>query len=282
MTEPTNTAISVETTAPVNQTVAVNTTQVSANNAPTAAPIQDWRSGLSEDLKEAKALSNFKDQNDLAKSYLHLSSLLGKKVNEWASDDIKGLYGKLGRPEAADKYEFPTDMGQDIAALKQMAFNAGLNQEQAKSLADQIVLANRQMVEQKQAEEKNQFEEATSSLKKEFGSAFDKRLELAKRALDQLGGDSLKKVLAGSGLDNNPEVVKFFANLGKSYLEEHSIVNADKSSVHGITPDEAKKLIEIERKSNAQAIINRNHPDHLKVKTRMDELYKMAYSGSVG
>ena len=257
---------------------AVPTPSTFAPDPVTTSDGLSFKDRLGEDFKDTKVFDHFKDEKDLAKSHLHLNKLLGTKAEEWAKEDLAKVYTKLGRPEAPDKYEVPTELGEArTAALKEMAFKAGLSQDQMKAFTDEMVLAERARVERMETDFKNKFEASEASLKKEYGSAFEARLELAKRTADQLTTPEMKAVLKASGLDNNAEVVKFFATIGQKYLEEHSIVNADKAGKHGITPAEAKSQIDIETRANYSAYRNSNHPDHAKVKARIDQLYKQAY-----
>ena len=85
----------------------------STNNEIAAAPVEDTvvdkelglSDLLSDDLKDIKALHSFKDVNGLAKSYVHLNGLLGKKFEDLSTDELKSFYGKLGRRENSDVYK---------------------------------------------------------------------------------------------------------------------------------------------------------------------------------
>ena len=76
---------------------------------------QDWKSTLSDDLKNDPTLSNFKDVESLAKTVVHQQKVLGSGIPIPKTDEEKmEVYNKLGRPETADKYEvsIPTDYKQ--------------------------------------------------------------------------------------------------------------------------------------------------------------------------
>ncbi len=281
----------LQATSPVETTAANNATVQDTNiNANVDKPVENVNvnvdpaksiiDSLAPEFKEIKSLANFKDINDLAKSYVNLNSLLGKKVSEWAATDIKGLNSKLGKPESADKYILPDDLGEEKGIIQALAFDADLNQDQAKKLSDKLILARREENEKASVAKKQSLEKTTVELRKEFGEAFDQRLALANRALDKLGGDELKKTLAEAGLLNNASVIKMFANMGKNYLEEHTVVGVDKASVHGITPSDAKTIMNAKMldKEFREAYYSATHPAHKAAVDEMNKLIQMSAS----
>lgn len=105
---------------------------------------QDWKSTLSDDLKNDPTLSNFKDVESLAKTVVHQQKVLGSRIPIPKTDEEKAeVYNKLGRPETADKYEvsIPTDYKQyipeeQVNQFKNVAHNIGLNNEQVNALIE--------------------------------------------------------------------------------------------------------------------------------------------------
>ena len=73
---------------------------------PNESDNQDWKSTLSEDLRNDPTLSNFKDVESLAKTVVHQQKQMGNRIPIPKTDEERmEVYTKLGRPEAADKYE---------------------------------------------------------------------------------------------------------------------------------------------------------------------------------
>ena len=104
----------------------------------------DWREALPEDLRDHQALRNISDVPTLAKTMIHAQSMVGaEKIpvpGKWATDDDwNQVYAKLGRPEAADMYEFETgevELDQDfVNTFREVAHKAGLSNRQAQELA---------------------------------------------------------------------------------------------------------------------------------------------------
>lgn len=238
---------------------------------------------LGVEFADARALETFKDAKDLAKSYLHLSSLLGKKVGDWSTEDVKGFNKKVGIPNEVKDYLIPDELGQDqTTKVKEMALKAGLTQDQAKTIVDEMILASRESKAKNELELKDFRDSSVIELKKEFGPAFDQRVELARRALDKFGNEDLKSMLSETGLGSHPAMVKFFANLGRQTIAEHSMVNADKATVIGITPEEAKQKIKLLEKADFSALSNEWHPRHKEVLSERRALYEVAYGDNRG
>lgn len=190
-----------------------------------------WIDTLPEDLKGNKSLQNFKDPVDVAKSYVHLVSKLGEQ-------------NKIA-PLAASEYQVPTELGDDLVnSFKNMAHKAGLSQGQAKAFMDELVLNQREESEKLSISQKQAAVDAINELKTSFGNAYDHRLLLAKRAAAELMDKDMQDVLKNSGLDSNPKVIKFFADLGVKYLEAHRVVEQDKATIHGTTPEEAQRQLD--------------------------------------
>lgn len=227
--------------------------------------ITNWKDSLLPELKEAKSLQNFKDVNDVAKGYVNLVSKLGEK--------------SPSRPDSEDKYEVPSELGEEmVKSFKSVAFKSNLTQDQAKLFMDQLVLNSRDEKSKAEMSEKEAAELSVKELKSDFGSAYEKRLGLAKQAAAHFADKDTLKVLEESGLHQNPKIIKFFANLGQKYLEAHTIVEQDKSQKHGVTPAEAEMKIK-ELRGNVEFVksyTNRNDPKHIENAKIMDDLYELA------
>lgn len=291
------TAAPIETTAVAStlnstpSTPSISTAQVSLSSAPAveapaiapevnSAATNDWINSLSDDsLKAAKALQSYKSIEDLAKSHLHLHGLIGKRYQDLTPDEVSLMYSKLGKPDSQDKYTFPEGLSDDQNNwLRDLSFKNGLTQDQAKQMADSVILRNREINEFVEAEAKLRYEKGVETLKKEFGGAFDKRVEMAVRAAKEFGGDDLISALKEAGVDNNAAVIKAFAQVGQKLLAD-TIVDADKSTTFGTTPADAQRQIKDLQTQQLAVILNNNHPEHGKVKAEMDRLYRVAYAG---
>ena len=261
-----------------------------SSDAP-AAETADWRSGLPEDIRNDPSLADIKDVGAMAKSYINGQKLIGKNrislPGEGATDEEwSAFHSQLGRPEKSSLYDFgerpalPDGLEYDEGfetAYKDLAFKAGLTSQQAKTIFD----GYHEYIQTKSSSEGEnaaaQSAEWVNSLKKEFGKAYNERIELASRAVDTYGDGQLKEWLDNSGMGNNPMMVKLFAKIGEGIAEGRS----DSAQQRGfiMTPDQAKQ--EIARYNRDQTFMsayqNGDNPGHAEAVKKMDSLFKLAY-----
>ncbi|MBG17194.1 MAG: hypothetical protein CMB77_02415 [Euryarchaeota archaeon] len=190
----------------------------------------DWKASIPEEIRGHKSLETIQDVPSLAKSYVNAQSMIGadkialpgksSTPEQWSE-----IYSKLGRPEAADKYELSNKLpeGQEVneqlmGGFTNTAHAAGLNTKQAQSLLDwynNVLVDNTAQVT---AAEQAQLEEKTNELKQHYGPAFDDRVKLARAVSAQFteGDESLHevKLADGSLLGNHPDFIKMVSNMG--------------------------------------------------------------------
>ena len=242
-----------------------------------------------ENLKKDPNLQHIKSVDDLAKSYTHAQSLVGKdKIPVPSNEDDAAwndVLSKLGRPDTPEGYELPKPAedsniqlpeGMDQAYAKK-AHELGLTNKQARDLfgwyiEDVAEPEFSQVTERLQ----NQAKEAETQLRKEFGNAVDDKVADAQRAVRTYGGDEMLSKLAQTGLGNDPEVVKMFAKLGSS-LREDTVGGS--SAPAGRTPDQAQAEISQKMADPAfrQTYFNGSQPGHDEAVQQIQRLYKDAY-----
>ena len=245
------------------QTGSVLTGSSDASTTDAQAPA-DWRAGLPEEVRNDPSLSDIKDVGSMAKSYINGQKLIGKNrialPAEGATDEeISMFHSQLGRPEKADGYQFgdrpslPEGMQYDEAfetQFKDLSYKAGLTPNQAKAIYDGYHDYIGKKTELAGESTSQQSAEWVNSLKKEFGKAYDERVDLAQRAVDSYGDGPLKQWLTDSGNGNNPMFVKLFAKIGNKWytfssdeqtldvLEDNiSASNQDKYTITNFTED---------------------------------------------
>lgn len=226
---------------------------------------------LDEELRGQKALQDFKDLNGLAKSYLHLNSMIGKKVTDLSPEELGQVYNKLGRPEKAEEYKLPDGVHEEaLGWYTKTAHELGLTQEQARSMAESYMELEKVRTEEHEKAINAQQEEWMAEIKKDFGSAFDKRVETAKKAIEAFGGAELREAMNQTGLGNHPAMVKAFSQIGKEMLES-SLPQADAEASFGVTPSDAQnKINNLKRDPEfMKAYMSPTHPGH---KAAVDEL----------
>jgi hypothetical protein len=190
--------------APVAQTETGSPNAQSFTPSTEAAPIKvsDWTSSLNDDLKGYAQVKGFKDPQTVLDSYRGLEKLMGApkdrllKLPEKAdAPEWNDIYSKLGRPSDPKEYKFDGVEGVDPKLegwARENFHKLGLSQKQGESLLKSYreleTVESQAQTEQKQMAIKTQEE----SLKREWGSAFDQNVQVAKQAASKFGFDTKK------------------------------------------------------------------------------------------
>ena len=243
---------------------------------------QDWKSTLSDDLKNDPTLSNFKDVESLAKTVVHQQKVLGSRIPIPKTDEEKmEVYNKLGRPETADKYEvsIPTDYKQympeeQVNQFKNVAHNIGLNNEQVNALIEYQKNTIDYEMKNQPARVDASRKESEKTLKNEWGYDYDKNVAKAKRAL-QVYGDPEILELMNTEAGNHPAVVKMFARLGEDITEDMA-QNTQNNSL-AVSPLDAQEEITEIFDDPDHAYHDPKHRDHKAAVERVRQLHEKVF-----
>jgi len=251
---------------------------------PTQEQQVDFQSLIPEDYKEEKSLQNFSNMNDFVKSYLHSQKLVGAdKIpvpNKMATDDDwNEVYKRLGRPSSPDEYQYqlPEQNKLDDATLKafsEQAHKLGLLPKQAQGIIDYYNGLAQQSEQSASMQQETARLEAETVLRKEYGPAYDNKINAAKNlATNTLGAEFLRDTVLqdGSRLGDNPQVVKAFATLAEK-LSEDNLVQGDVASAMTIKEinDEISSLTQ-----PGSAYWNKTHINHKKAVEEVQRLYQL-------
>ncbi len=254
------------------------TTQSSAPVATLASPtvVQEptaFSNQLGDEYKQVKSFQNLKDVNDLAKMALHAQQLIGKKVQDWEAGDIRSVYKKLGAPDTEDGYLLPTEVNADDAKVfKSIAHKAGLSVEQAKAFIGEAIAREREQKLSYDSKLKSIKDDWTKETQEMWGdpATVEKRNYVADRAIKDLGGEKLSKLLEETGIKDHPAVKKLFADIGTKYLYEHEVIGIDKAGAFGQTTQQKSELASQLR--NDPAYFNARDPRHRAVVAEVKKL----------
>jgi hypothetical protein len=226
---------------------------------------------LPENLRQEPSLRSFTNPADLAKSYVHAQRMIGAdKValpgNSATDDEWRAIYQKLGAPDDPQKYQFsesPQVLDESaIGEFRNAAFEAGLNNRQAETVAKfmDTTLQGAQAKFEQQAEELRYGGE--QELRKEWGQAFDQRVELAyKAAIDTLGSaDLLDEIRLADGrmLGDHPAIVRMFAKIAEQIGEDNLV--GDTTEMVMTPADAAQRISEMTRRDSPYW--DKMHPEH--------------------
>lgn len=286
----------VETT--VDNTV--SQTEVEANKS-------SWLDNISDEYKTQSNIADFKDVNDLAKSYLNIQKMVGNSVRIPSADsseemkkefyskikdldgvvikDSEDFYTKLGRPESAEKYNLVNEelnqvisqdpnISSEIEAFKSEAFELGLSDKQASELVNRRIAEYQTRQSELQASTEAQINE----VKKMWGSDFDNRLKAAQQMANMYKekyGSSMEQLIH-SPVGNNPAFLNMLAELGSMY-KESGHEGASKLSFGTSPSDAIMKINELRADPGfTKAYYDDSHPGHKQAVKKLNDLYSIA------
>jgi len=281
--------MSEEQTTQVTEPVA-ETTQTTEPVAPTIATTDNstpatWKDSISQEFREDPNISKFTEIDALAKSYINATRMIGQdKVavpNENSTDDQwNEVYGKLGRPESADKYklEVNSETAQiDESSIKSFAENAhklGLNNKQAQGILEYYKDSMEGSAQQSKIDTETAQAQSEAELRKEWGRSFDENLKKAASvAKANMNEDVLNMQLKdGTRLGDHPSIIKGFANIANLMSEDKMIGTDEDSATGGRNLDEEISKIVNDRDG---PYWNKAHPDHDKIVQQVFTLRSM-------
>ena len=250
----------------------------------------NWRSGLSDDLKGDAALSNFDDVSGLAKAFIDTKAYQGasvhipgedagedavKEFNQKILDKVPGVmvrpnmedgdqsrefYRSAGMPEKADGYDAPDIEGMKdgmkaddsrLVFFRETAHKYGLNKQQFAGVMKDVIENDMAGVSAKMETQTNEL----VALDKEWGAAADERKTAARGIAEKTGApEGLLKAFDNNALP--ADLVKWLHGLSVSIGGEGNVHNNNENGQGGkMTPAEAKEKI-------AEIYANRDHDFH--------------------
>lgn len=255
---------------------------------------------LPEKIRGEAAFKDIKDLDGLANSYFNAQKMIGlpkDRVLALPAPDADAkawdeVWGRLGRPETADKYVVPKRAdGKDYSetdlatqkVLLQMLHEAGAPQR----LIDNVVPKWNEFVDGLTAADatktKADLDARVAALKTKWGAAANDKSKLANDAilhLDQtlnLGG-ALAKEFDGAKIEQFPALAEVFAHIGGMYRED-GVIGKGGSGGQGdmLSPAEATQQINALHGDEKfmQAYKSKDHPGHKDAVDRMMRLYEM-------
>lgn len=224
---------------------------------------------LPEEYQSNTAFKNFKSVEDLARSYASASKMLGmdkatllKLPNEDTPEAWGEVYNKIGRPDTPEGYDisdFKDVEGIDKDALSEfakMAHENGITQKGFKSAVGYYLSEQAKLQEAFKEQTDKQIAEWQDAVKKEFGQAYDEKLSLAKKAVENSGIEGLKEAISDNWqVFEHPAIIKMLAAFGQSISEDSGLQTRGSVGSGKLTPAEARmRIAEIQ-----------NSPEYLKL-----------------
>ena len=238
-----------------------DTEQVAQPMMETPAEVASGGSGneflnmIPEELRDHPSISPIKDVENLARSYVNAQRLIGTdKIPMPANpteEDLDRIYDRLGRPSTPEDYGIAADgsvVTDEVAKeYSDIAHKLRLTPDQAQGILDYY----RGTVEKSGAATLEMAEvareETVSSLKQEWGRAFEQKVDAAARVAQEFGNPEMFDITLqdGSKLGDNPDFIKAFAKIAdfrQSVTSEDTVADMSQSNV--MTPADAKAEID--------------------------------------
>jgi len=238
-----------------------DTEQVAQPMMETPAEVASGGSGneflnmIPEELRDHPSISPIKDVENLARSYVNAQRLIGTDKIPMPSnpteEDLDRIYDRLGRPSTPEDYGIAADgsvVTDEVAKeYSDIAHKLRLTPDQAQGILDYY----RGTVEKSGAATLEMAEvareETVSSLKQEWGRAFEQKVDAAARVAQEFGNPEMFDITLqdGSKLGDNPDFIKAFAKIAdfrQSVTSEDTVADMSQSNV--MTPADAKAEIE--------------------------------------
>ena len=255
------------------------------------APSEDWKASLPEDIRDNQLIHNANSIESLAKTAIHAQSMIGADKlaipGKWANDDDwNNVYTKLGKPEDAQGYKLElkegTQVDKDMESwYRGLAHKAGLNDRQANTIFQEYMAKEAELKAANAPPSPEDVEiikgEAEIALKKEWGKAFDTKMNEAKGVLTEFAPKDFDQLLTKDGvpLGNDPVFIKTLANIGNyinSKLGEDKMVGSKQQPQY--TPADAEKEIAALRGDprDGGPYWDKKHPDHMSTVQQVQEL----------
>lgn len=249
----------------------------------TEVPAGKWFDGLGEDLKNNPSITKFKDAGDLAKSYVELQKMIGKEkivvpTDKSTPEEWNAFYEKIGRPQDITGYETPElEIPEEIKmrpetleVFKAKAHELGLNKKQFTELFALQAEMNQKAYNQ-QLEEIQKLKETTETeLRKEWGAAYDKKVDNAQKVINTFFKDKgLHK--AFGVLANDKGFVSAMSDIAER-LGEDVIAGKARTTM---TPAEARSELNAMMGDSNSPLFNELHPEHDAAVERSTELQKL-------
>jgi hypothetical protein len=256
-------------------------------------PGQEWRAGLPEDIRGEKSFDVVKGKDwteagpAMAKQFLDAQKLIGGSIRipkeDAKPEEVAAFFGKLGRPEAPEKYEFQRPMlpqgawnEESEKRYRKLAHDIGLNNKQVQALVkfhgDETLAGIQSVGTRREAD--------VSAIKAKYGANFGNRATLAEKAVYHLAQESgitmdkAKNFLEETGLGDHPILFEMFSKLGEGYLED-GFIRGDEPGF--ISPQQAEEQANAENKKYIDER-SKGAPRDKDREAKIEALFKVAYS----
>ena len=226
-----------------------------AGNSIDSTPLQETsRSGpldsLSDDNRRVAETKGWDSADKIVDSYRNLEAKIGDSLrppgDDAPPDEWRVFYGRLGCPETAAEYEFamPDGLLEDFPydaesanRFAEWAHEAGLSPRQAQNLHDRFVQDMSGRFETAQKADASAIGKTHAALVEAWGEpateSYRRNVDLANRALRELGGEALatslksRGAISSEGALTDPAIAFMLQKAGERLFSEDQVFGAN-------------------------------------------------------
>ncbi len=252
---------------------------------------------IPETYREDPAMGVIKNMDGLVKSYIEGQKIIGVPSErlvtipnaETAEEaDWNAYYTKLGRPEKGADYKLaaPADLPsgitiseETIVSVGDLFHKYGLTPAQANGIFNDYNTLAVTGLTDRMKEDDLASANGVADLKKEWGAAWDAKIDTAGRAMSTFASDEFRKFLDDTKLGNHPHMLKMFSSIGEKLMESSTETGGGGSGFKTLSPVEAKAEINVlQADENFQkAYTNARHAGHKDAVDKMTRLFEFAH-----
>jgi hypothetical protein len=209
-------------------------------------------------------------------------------TKNFTDDDWKETFTKLGVPSSPDKYNVQYNLqeganDQPVKDFISHAHTLGLLPQQLQGVLDYYGNLEQTSLDNAQKDQELNRVNNETALRKEFGLAYDKKLNQANDVFKNFFAEELAEVKLqdGTSIGNHPGFIKALATMSEKFSED--TISAGQESAGGLlTPQEAQKEV-----SKIMGDINhpywiKEHPNHDAAVKEVADLNNMIHPVSTG
>lgn len=253
---------------------------------PADAPF--YSSFKDEDLRGFVENKGVKQPEQLASMYRNLEKVFGADKAgrtvvipgpDAEGDALGEFYNRLGRPEKADGYELPVPEGDDGKLAdwaKGVFYEAGLTNKQAAAVAEKWNEYIGGIQGESAQDQQMRAEQAASELRREWGAAYDSKVNNIEKAAEKLGmtEEQLKGLHSSMGPTAAMKFVDGLATkLGEAPIDNGGEPSGDSMLTPHMAREEWAKLGA--DKGFMDMWLNRDHPNHKWAVRKKESLHMM-------
>jgi len=255
----------------------------SSQSSQGAAAAADWRSSLPEDLRAEKTFETIKDIPSLAKSYIEMRKAYGSALHlpgeKATREEREAFFSKLGWTADPEKLNvkgplLPQGLEMKEEEVKGFASHAAkelfLTPDQIQGVMDYYGNFVKGVI----PDYKGDAEKATTALSEKWGTAMDRNMGVARRALFTEFPKETVDRITQSGLANDPGFIEGMFERGKALIENGII---PEEIGQGVDENSAKAKIAEMEGDQKSPLWNKEDPRHKEFVEKRQNLYKVAY-----